>query len=108
MNTTTELIRNKINSDCQAALTSMIKDAAHDVNYAAYHGELLPFLKSHALEVRRTHTGGIEIVLTIGGPSIWVSTRRAKVFGMWGNLYSAFPVAPETVAEINRVFSGYY
>ena len=98
-------------------LEKYVNDIAEELeNIAAGHGdEAEDFFEyfEDALDVEYTvdscgHYRGAEIAVTLGGPNVYVNTRRAVVIGFWGSKKAEAPISRNTSAEIDAVFEEYF
>lgn len=51
---------------------------------------------------------GARIAVTLGGPNIYVDTRRGCVEGFWGSDYWESRIPSEVCDEINAIFEEHY
>ena len=56
----------------------------------------MTFFMSGAGEYR-----GAEILMTFGGPTIWIDTRKRTVEGRWGSKEVSVPVSPKMVEKLD-------
>lgn len=51
---------------------------------------------------------GVRLAVTLGGPNVWVDTRRGEVFGAWGTERASAWLPSEICEEINSIFEESY
>ena len=51
---------------------------------------------------------GVRVYVTIGGPNVWIDTRRGEIGGAWGTERADRWLPPEIASEIDAIFSEYY
>lgn len=51
---------------------------------------------------------GVKIFVTLGGPNVWVDTRRGEIAGAWGADRADIWLPSEIAAEIDSIFEEYY
>lgn len=51
---------------------------------------------------------GVRAYVTLGGPNVWIDTRRGEVAGAWGTDRAETWLPSEICDEINDIFSEYY
>ena len=51
---------------------------------------------------------GVRIYVTLGGPNVWVDTRRGEIAGAWGTDRADRWLPSEIAAEIDEIFSELY
>lgn len=68
---------------------------------------------SDALDVEYTISSrgdflGVRVYVTLGGPNIWIDTRRGEVAGAWGTDRADIWLPSEICEEINVIFAEMY
>lgn len=51
---------------------------------------------------------GVRVYVALGGPNIWIDTRRGEIGGAWGTDRAERWLPSEIAEEIDSVFSDYY
>ena len=51
---------------------------------------------------------GVRVYMALGGPNIWVDTRRGEIGGAWGADRADRWLLSEIANEIDAIFSEYY
>lgn len=51
---------------------------------------------------------GVEIAVTLGGPNVYINTRRGEVVGFWGTDKAEAWIPSEICEEINSIFEENY
>lgn len=51
---------------------------------------------------------GVRAYVTLGGPNVWIDTRRGEIAGAWGTNRAESKLTPEIADEINDIFREYY
>ena len=51
---------------------------------------------------------GVRVYITLGGPNVWVDTRRGEIAGAWGTDRADIWLPSEIAEEIDNIFSEYY
>ena len=51
---------------------------------------------------------GVRVYVALGGPNIWVDTRRGEIGGAWGTDRADRWLPSEIANEIDAIFSEYY
>ena len=51
---------------------------------------------------------GVRVYVTLGGPNIWIDTRRGEIGGAWGTDRADRWLPSEICEEIDSIFSEYY
>ena len=92
--------------------TRMLQGTRADLYEAYEEGTLYDYLEE-ALDWRYTisATGdyhGCEIALALGGPGIYLATRRRSLDLYWGGEESHLSVASEVCDEIDEIMQEYY
>ena len=102
-------IRDELNRLYEANYTDEERDEMEE-NGEAY--DLYSYF-SDALDIEYTISGnmdflGVRIAVTLGGPNIYVDTRRGVVEGYWGTDHWEAWLASEICEEINGIFEELY
>lgn len=51
---------------------------------------------------------GVRVYVTLGGPNVWVDTRRGEIAGAWGTDRADCWLPSEIASEIDDIFREYY
>lgn len=51
---------------------------------------------------------GVRVYVTLGGPNVWIDTRRGEIGGAWGTERAERWLPREICDEIDEIFSEYY
>lgn len=51
---------------------------------------------------------GVRVYVTLGGPNVWIDTRRGEIGGAWGADRADRWLPREICDEIDEIFSKYY
>lgn len=51
---------------------------------------------------------GVRVYVTLGGPNVWIDTRRGEIAGAWGTDRAEAWLPSEIADEINVIFRDYY
>ena len=51
---------------------------------------------------------GVRVYVTLGGPNVWIDTRRGEIGGAWGTDRADRLLPREICDEIDEIFSEYY
>lgn len=51
---------------------------------------------------------GVRVYITLGGPNVWIDTRRGEIAGAWGTDRAESLLPNEIANEINDIFREYY
>lgn len=51
---------------------------------------------------------GVRVYVTLGGPNVWIDTRRGEIGGAWGTDRADRWLPREICDEIDEIFSEYY
>ena len=68
---------------------------------------------AESLDIEYTISGkgdflGVRLAVTLGGPNVWIDTRRGEVFGAWGADRASAWIPSEICDEINAIFCELY
>jgi hypothetical protein len=61
----------------------------------------------YAADSRKRYLGA-KIYITLGGPNIWIDTRKKCICGAWGCNDAELPLASDVAYEIDDIFEAYY
>jgi len=119
MSTTTNMLQSHVDSIAEELRRvydgEVIADEGDALSYGIDEGEPLSFWDyfNDALDIEYTIGSdmsfrGVRVMVTCGGPNIYVDTVRGEVFGAWwGDTASAW-IPSEICDEINTVFEELY
>ena len=51
---------------------------------------------------------GVRVYVTLGGPNVWIDTRRGEIGGAWGTGRADRWLPSEIADEIDEIFREYY
>ena len=51
---------------------------------------------------------GVRVYVTLGGPNVWIDTRRGEIGGAWGTDRADRWLPSEIASEIDDIFQEYY
>ena len=51
---------------------------------------------------------GVRVYVTLGGPNVWIDTRRGEIAGAWGADRADIWLPSEIAEEIDSIFCEYY
>ena len=51
---------------------------------------------------------GVKVYVALGGPNVWIDTRREEIGGAWGTDREEVWLPSEIAKEIDDIFSEYY